>query len=60
MKNKVRKVLRPSRAVIVVVAHGLSEVAIAESVGSAMRLKIMVIVKLMDVKVFKLKAWPNV
>lgn len=59
MKNKVRKVLRPSRAVIVVVAHGLSEVA-AESVGSAMRLKIMVIVKLMDVKVFKLKAWPNV
>lgn len=43
MKNKVRKVLRPSRAVIVVVAHGLSEVAIAESVGSAMRLKIMVI-----------------
>lgn len=43
MKGKPHKVLRPSRAVIVVVAHGLSEVAIAESLGSALRMKIIVI-----------------
>lgn len=42
-RKRPKRVLRPAQDIVVVVAHGLSEVAIAQSLGSAIRLKIIVI-----------------
>ena len=41
--RKRKRVLRPTRDVVIVVAHGLSEVAIAQSLGAALRMKIIVV-----------------